>query len=168
MLFFLTLTFGTGTEENKKTKLCTRYQSPDGCKYGDRCNFAHGTQELRSIDDNRRRLQDEGRRAPHPSSSPGGPTSGSRNGVGGGAHKVPSTTSAYYYPPYVAGTATHTSPYAPAMGSIGAYQPAMQPMYIPPQGGSPGWIDPNTGAITAQGINPMTMQPGMVYYYPQG
>jgi hypothetical protein len=30
-----------GTAENAKTVLCTRFVSPDGCRFGDRCNFAH-------------------------------------------------------------------------------------------------------------------------------
>lgn len=29
-----------------KTKLCTRFTSPEGCKFGDKCNFAHGEREL--------------------------------------------------------------------------------------------------------------------------
>jgi hypothetical protein len=37
-----------GTAENAKTKLCTRWMSGD-CRFGDRCNFAHGEQELRSL-----------------------------------------------------------------------------------------------------------------------
>jgi len=37
-----------GTAENAKTKLCTRWMSGD-CRFGDRCNFAHGEHELRSL-----------------------------------------------------------------------------------------------------------------------
>ncbi|CAA0833442.1 Zinc finger CCCH domain-containing protein 36 [Striga hermonthica] len=29
-----------------KTRLCNRFASPEGCKYGDKCNFAHGDREL--------------------------------------------------------------------------------------------------------------------------
>lgn len=29
-----------------KTKLCNRYNSAEGCKYGDNCHFAHGEKEL--------------------------------------------------------------------------------------------------------------------------
>lgn len=29
-----------------KTKLCNRYNSAEGCKYGDKCRFAHGEKEL--------------------------------------------------------------------------------------------------------------------------
>ncbi|KAK3266633.1 hypothetical protein CYMTET_24754 [Cymbomonas tetramitiformis] len=36
-----------GTAENAKTVLCTRFTSPEGCRFGDRCNFAHGDTELR-------------------------------------------------------------------------------------------------------------------------
>jgi len=36
-----------GTETNAKTVLCTRFTSPEGCRFGDRCNFAHGTVEIR-------------------------------------------------------------------------------------------------------------------------
>eukprot|EP01026_Neomeris_dumetosa_P026086 TRINITY_DN21340_c0_g1_i1.p2 TRINITY_DN21340_c0_g1~~TRINITY_DN21340_c0_g1_i1.p2 ORF type:complete len:301 (-),score=50.46 TRINITY_DN21340_c0_g1_i1:802-1704(-) len=35
-----------GTPENAKTKLCMRWMSGD-CRFGDRCNFAHGESELR-------------------------------------------------------------------------------------------------------------------------
>ena len=35
-----------GTAENAKTVLCTRFTSPEGCRFGDRCNFAHGDLEL--------------------------------------------------------------------------------------------------------------------------
>mmetsp|Transcript_32946 Transcript_32946/g.63292 ORF Transcript_32946/g.63292 Transcript_32946/m.63292 type:complete len:388 (+) Transcript_32946:183-1346(+) len=35
-----------GTAENAKTVLCTRFVSPEGCRFGDRCNFAHGDTEL--------------------------------------------------------------------------------------------------------------------------
>mmetsp|Transcript_3680 Transcript_3680/g.10481 ORF Transcript_3680/g.10481 Transcript_3680/m.10481 type:complete len:196 (+) Transcript_3680:373-960(+) len=38
-----------GTAENAKTKLCLRWQSPEGCRFGDRCNFAHGESELRKL-----------------------------------------------------------------------------------------------------------------------
>ncbi|GBF88122.1 hypothetical protein Rsub_00834 [Raphidocelis subcapitata] len=37
-----------GTAENAKTKLCQRWANGD-CRFGDRCNFAHGEQELRSL-----------------------------------------------------------------------------------------------------------------------
>ena len=37
-----------GTAENAKTVLCTRFTSPDGCRFGDRCNFAHGDMELQA------------------------------------------------------------------------------------------------------------------------
>lgn len=37
-----------GTSENAKTKICMRWK--DGhCRFGDRCNFAHGEQELRKL-----------------------------------------------------------------------------------------------------------------------
>ncbi|CAL9191245.1 unnamed protein product [Musa hybrid cultivar] len=29
-----------------KTRLCNKYNTAEGCKFGDRCNFAHGEQEL--------------------------------------------------------------------------------------------------------------------------
>jgi len=38
-----------GTAENAKTKLCMRWMSPEGCRFGDRCNFAHGEHELRKL-----------------------------------------------------------------------------------------------------------------------
>lgn len=37
-----------GTAENAKTKLCTRWLQGD-CRFGDRCNFAHGEHELRKL-----------------------------------------------------------------------------------------------------------------------
>eukprot|EP00959_Pyramimonas_sp_CCMP1952_P053840 1126287-Pyramimonas_sp.AAC.3 len=36
-----------GTAENAKTVLCTRFISPEGCRFGDRCNFAHTDTELK-------------------------------------------------------------------------------------------------------------------------
>lgn len=39
-----------GTAENAKTKLCTRWLQGD-CRFGDRCNFAHGDHELRKLPD---------------------------------------------------------------------------------------------------------------------
>ena len=36
-----------GTSENAKTVLCTRITSPEGCRFGDRCNFAHTEIELK-------------------------------------------------------------------------------------------------------------------------
>lgn len=35
-----------GTAENAKTRLCTRWLEGE-CRFGDRCNFAHGETELR-------------------------------------------------------------------------------------------------------------------------
>uniref|UniRef100_A0A7R9YWX3 Uncharacterized protein n=1 Tax=Chlamydomonas euryale TaxID=1486919 RepID=A0A7R9YWX3_9CHLO len=37
-----------GTAENSKTKMCTRWLDGD-CRFGDRCNFAHGEHELRQL-----------------------------------------------------------------------------------------------------------------------
>lgn len=37
-----------GTAENSKTKLCNRWLQGD-CRFGDRCNFAHGEQEMREL-----------------------------------------------------------------------------------------------------------------------
>ncbi|KAL6771649.1 hypothetical protein ACKKBG_A27235 [Auxenochlorella protothecoides x Auxenochlorella symbiontica] len=37
-----------GTEENSKTRLCTRWQEGN-CRFGNRCNFAHGEAELRGL-----------------------------------------------------------------------------------------------------------------------
>ncbi|MEW5302504.1 MAG: hypothetical protein WDW38_002339 [Sanguina aurantia] len=52
-----------GTAENAKTKLCTRWLQGD-CRFGERCNFAHGETELRG--------------------SSGGPEPGGGGGGGGG------------------------------------------------------------------------------------
>ena len=35
-----------------KTILCKHYDSPQGCSYGDKCQFAHGRNELRFPNDN--------------------------------------------------------------------------------------------------------------------
>ena len=35
-----------------KTTLCRHYNTPQGCSYGDKCQFAHGEQELRQVDKN--------------------------------------------------------------------------------------------------------------------
>ena len=38
-------------EQNTENGPCLlyRWQSPEGCRFGDRCNFAHGDQELRKL-----------------------------------------------------------------------------------------------------------------------
>lgn len=40
----------TQMNEKMKTRLCRNFQSPEGCRFGDRCSFAHGKGELRSDD----------------------------------------------------------------------------------------------------------------------
>ena len=35
-----------------KTQLCKHFNTPQGCSYGDKCQFAHGQQELRHIEGN--------------------------------------------------------------------------------------------------------------------
>eukprot|EP01026_Neomeris_dumetosa_P081410 TRINITY_DN9148_c0_g1_i2.p3 TRINITY_DN9148_c0_g1~~TRINITY_DN9148_c0_g1_i2.p3 ORF type:complete len:251 (-),score=20.10 TRINITY_DN9148_c0_g1_i2:2374-3126(-) len=37
-----------GTPDNAKTKMCMRWMAGD-CRFGDRCNFAHGDHELRQL-----------------------------------------------------------------------------------------------------------------------
>ncbi|KAI7837705.1 hypothetical protein COHA_008498 [Chlorella ohadii] len=37
-----------GTAENAKTRICQRWEAGH-CRFGDRCNFAHGDEELRSL-----------------------------------------------------------------------------------------------------------------------
>ncbi|EKX32664.1 hypothetical protein GUITHDRAFT_55757, partial [Guillardia theta CCMP2712] len=32
-----------------KTRLCTKWQTTGSCPYADRCNFAHGDQELQKV-----------------------------------------------------------------------------------------------------------------------
>lgn len=56
-----------GTDENAKTKICMRWQNGN-CRFGDRCNFAHGDQELRQL----------------PPRSPRGGGAGGGRGRGGG------------------------------------------------------------------------------------
>lgn len=38
--------------EKMKTRLCRNFNSPEGCRFGDRCVFAHGEEELRSEETN--------------------------------------------------------------------------------------------------------------------
>ncbi|GLJ10478.1 hypothetical protein SUGI_0128980 [Cryptomeria japonica] len=44
-----TTNFGAGSKANPgyKTCLCNNFSSSEGCKYGDKCHFAHGEKELR-------------------------------------------------------------------------------------------------------------------------
>ena len=35
-----------------KTQLCKHFNTPQGCSYGDKCQFAHGQQELKQVDGN--------------------------------------------------------------------------------------------------------------------
>lgn len=39
---------GTVTVNGYKTKLCNRFSTAEGCRFGDRCHFAHGESDLRS------------------------------------------------------------------------------------------------------------------------
>ena len=38
--------------EKMKTRLCRNFESPEGCRFGDRCVFAHGEEELRTEEAN--------------------------------------------------------------------------------------------------------------------
>ncbi|KAL3537295.1 hypothetical protein ACH5RR_000661 [Cinchona calisaya] len=38
--------FSDGPAPSVKTKLCTKFNSPEGCRFGDKCHFAHGNIEL--------------------------------------------------------------------------------------------------------------------------
>ncbi len=31
-----------------KTRLCNRFNTPEGCRFGERCHFAHGESDLRA------------------------------------------------------------------------------------------------------------------------
>lgn len=71
-----------GTAENAKTKLCTRWLQGD-CRFGERCNFAHGEHELR-----------KGSEGPHDGSDGGrggymGRGGGGRGGYGYGGRGAP-------------------------------------------------------------------------------
>mmetsp|Transcript_36068 Transcript_36068/g.91137 ORF Transcript_36068/g.91137 Transcript_36068/m.91137 type:complete len:195 (-) Transcript_36068:1452-2036(-) len=66
-----------GTAENAKTKLCNRWLQGD-CRFGDRCNFAHGEQELRQM----------APRSPD-SMGPGGPGRMPYGGRGRGGYGMP-------------------------------------------------------------------------------
>ena len=39
-----------GNNSRYKTILCKHFNTPQGCSYGDKCQFAHGQNELRQID----------------------------------------------------------------------------------------------------------------------
>ena len=43
--------FAKSAHENPfhKTSMCKRFTSPAGCSFGDKCNFAHGPEELRQV-----------------------------------------------------------------------------------------------------------------------
>lgn len=36
----------TGPASTGKTRMCTKYNTAEGCKFGDKCHFAHGEREL--------------------------------------------------------------------------------------------------------------------------
>lgn len=36
-----------------KTVMCKHYNTPQGCSYGEKCQFAHGTQELKTFEGNK-------------------------------------------------------------------------------------------------------------------
>ncbi|KAL9233623.1 hypothetical protein vseg_008594 [Gypsophila vaccaria] len=38
--------FDTSSAQAGKLKMCSRYNSPEGCKFGDKCHYAHGEWEL--------------------------------------------------------------------------------------------------------------------------
>ncbi|GER25043.1 zinc finger CCCH domain-containing protein 14 [Striga asiatica] len=74
-----------------KTRLCNRFASADGCKYGDKCNFAHGDHELGRPtflpphDDPRSMMMGGGGPPPPPPPHMGG----RYGGGGGGPHHNP-------------------------------------------------------------------------------
>ena len=39
----------SGSPWNRKTRLCTKWCNTGSCPYGDRCNFAHGSHELKRL-----------------------------------------------------------------------------------------------------------------------
>ncbi|XP_051142205.1 zinc finger CCCH domain-containing protein 44-like [Andrographis paniculata] len=39
----------SSANRNFKTQLCKKFSKPGGCKYGDRCKFAHGLRELHEL-----------------------------------------------------------------------------------------------------------------------
>jgi hypothetical protein len=71
---------------NLQTKLCTRWMSGD-CRFGDRCNFAHGEHELRSLPP---RSDDFGRGRGGFGGPPRGGFGGRGMGYGGGRGRVSS------------------------------------------------------------------------------
>ncbi|KAL2642089.1 hypothetical protein R1flu_009676 [Riccia fluitans] len=68
-----------------KTRLCNRYDTPEGCRFGEKCHFAHGEKELRKSNlPERDSLTEYPRsRGPAPSSSGGvyRPNSGAGGGI---------------------------------------------------------------------------------------
>ncbi|KAK8497680.1 hypothetical protein V6N13_025116 [Hibiscus sabdariffa] len=64
-----------GSASAVKTRLCNKFSSPEGCKFGDKCHFAHGEWELGkpiapSHDDPRAMAPIPGRMEPPPLSGP--------------------------------------------------------------------------------------------------
>ena len=50
---YIILPFNQGPNNSRyKTTLCKHYGTPQGCSYGDKCQFAHGEKELRQADKN--------------------------------------------------------------------------------------------------------------------
>eukprot|EP00798_Chlamydomonas_sp_ICE-L_P020703 gene20703-27507_t len=90
-----------GTSENAKTKLCTRWMEGD-CRFGDRCNFAHGEQEMRKLPGGGE--ESEGGRGSY-----GGRGGGGGRGYGGGGGgrgyggRVPGGEEPYGMPGYGGG-----------------------------------------------------------------
>ncbi|XP_038977415.1 zinc finger CCCH domain-containing protein 14-like isoform X1 [Phoenix dactylifera] len=91
-----------------KTKLCNRFNTAEGCKFGDRCHFAHGEGELRSPNNVSR-----GSKRPLPN----GPT-GTAPGFGNGGSYNFANPTGYSGPPGIISNLT-------AQGYVEANQPGV-------------------------------------------
>ena len=47
LIIYILFIQGPGNPKYKMT-LCKHYDTPQGCSYGDKCQFAHGAKELRN------------------------------------------------------------------------------------------------------------------------
>ncbi|DBB01235.1 hypothetical protein WJX77_006796 [Trebouxia sp. C0004] len=101
-----------GTSENSKTKICMRWRAGH-CRFGDRCNFAHGEEELRKLP--ARGDMDGPGRGEYPAPRGGyGQGYGTPAGRGGGGYN----NGGYGYRPSYNGAGYAGA----AMGSGGAYR----------------------------------------------
>ncbi|KAF8395710.1 hypothetical protein HHK36_019660 [Tetracentron sinense] len=68
----------SATVNGYKTKLCNRFNTPDGCRFGEKCHFAHGESDLRAPNNQSRgNVRREPMEGPRGSGPPGFSSEGS-------------------------------------------------------------------------------------------